>query len=88
MIGLARSLVREFGSRAITANVVAPGFVATDMTADLPASVQEWILAQTPLGRAASPAEVAGVVLAVAGPAFGYVTGAVIPVDGGAGMGH
>jgi 3-oxoacyl-[acyl-carrier protein] reductase len=88
LVGLARSLARELGSRNITANVVAPGFVDTDMTASLPPGRTSEILARTPLGRLASPAEVAGVVAFLAGPDAGYITGAVIPVDGGLGMGH
>lgn len=88
MVGLARSLAREIGSRGITVNVVAPGFVATDMTAELSGARREQVLAQVPLGRLADPAEIAGVVRWLAGPAAAYVTGAVIPVDGGLGMGH
>jgi 3-oxoacyl-[acyl-carrier protein] reductase len=88
LVGLARSVARELGSRAITANVVAPGFVDTDMTAALPDNRREEILAQIPLRRYATPAEVAGVVTWLASDAAAYVTGAVIPVDGGLGMGH
>ena len=88
LVGLARSIARELGSRAITANVVAPGFVDTDMTAALPAERRAELLAQIPLGRYAEPDEVAAVVTWLAGDAAGYVTGAVIPVDGGLGMGH
>jgi 3-oxoacyl-[acyl-carrier protein] reductase len=88
LVGLARSLARELGSRNITANVVAPGFVDTDMTASLPKERQAAILASVPLGRLASAAEVAGVVAFLAGDEAGYITGAVIPVDGGLGMGH
>ena len=88
LIGLARSVARELGSRAITANVVAPGFVETDMTAALPEERRAELLGQIPLGRYATPEEVAGVVTWLAGDAAGYVTGAVIPVDGGLGMGH
>jgi 3-oxoacyl-[acyl-carrier protein] reductase len=88
LVGLARSLARELGSRGITANVVAPGFVETDMTAALPESRKEELLGQIPLGRYASAEEVAGVVTWLAGDAAAYVTGAVIPVDGGLGMGH
>src|SRR5262249_61255276 len=86
--GLAGSIARELGSRSITANVVAPGFVATDMTAALPAERQAEIIGQIPLGRMATAEEVAAVVTFLAGPAAGYITGAVIPVDGGLGMGH
>jgi 3-oxoacyl-[acyl-carrier protein] reductase len=88
LVGLARSVARELGSRAITANVVAPGFVDTDMTAALPDSRRDEILAQIPLRRYATPDEVAGVVTWLASDAAAYVTGAVIPVDGGLGMGH
>jgi len=88
MVGMARSLARELGGRGITVNVVAPGFVHTDMTGALSDARREQILAQVPLGRLADPAEIAGVVSWLAGPAGGYVTGAVIPVDGGLGMGH
>jgi len=88
LVGLARSLARELGSRSITANVVAPGFVDTDMTAELSDDRKAQILSQVPLGRYASPEEVAGVVTFLAGDAAGYITGAVIPVDGGLGMGH
>src|SRR5215207_10342552 len=88
LVGLARSIARELGSRNITANVVAPGFVTTDMTAALPEARQKEILGQVPLGRYASPGEIAGVVRFLAGDAAGYITGAVVPVDGGLGMGH
>jgi len=88
LVGFGRSLARELGSRAITVNVVAPGFVATDMTAALDEERRTQILGQVPLGRYADPAEVAGVVSFLAGDDAAYVTGAVIPVDGGLGMGH
>ncbi|MDQ1647139.1 MAG: hypothetical protein QOJ50_3323, partial [Cryptosporangiaceae bacterium] len=88
LVGMARSIARELGSRSITANVVAPGFVDTDMTAALPEDRKSEILASVPLGRYASPEEVAGVVTWLASDAAAYVTGAVIPVDGGLGMGH
>jgi 3-oxoacyl-[acyl-carrier protein] reductase len=88
LIGLARSLARELGSRGITFNVVAPGFVETDMTAELPEDLQKTYQGQIPLGRFASVDEVAGVVRWLAGDEAGYITGAVIPVDGGLGMGH
>jgi 3-oxoacyl-[acyl-carrier protein] reductase len=88
LVGLARSLARELGSRSITANVVAPGFVETDMTAELAAELQKSYQAQIPLGRFCSPDEVAAVVRFLAGDAGAYITGAVIPVDGGLGMGH
>jgi 3-oxoacyl-[acyl-carrier protein] reductase len=88
LVGLARSLARELGSRSITANVVAPGFVDTDMTAALGDERRAEIVSQVPLGRYASPDEVAGVVRFLASDEAAYVTGAVIPVDGGLGMGH
>ncbi|MBZ5733924.1 3-oxoacyl-ACP reductase FabG [Nocardioides sp. TRM66260-LWL] len=88
LVGLARSVARELGSRGITANVVAPGFVETDMTAVLPEAQREQIRASVPLQRYASPDEVAAAVVWLAGPGAAYVTGAVIPVDGGLGMGH
>jgi 3-oxoacyl-[acyl-carrier protein] reductase len=88
LVGLARSLARELGSRSITANVVAPGFVESDMTAVLPEDRKAAILSAIPLGRYAAADEVAGAVSFLAGPDGAYVTGAVIPVDGGLGMGH
>jgi 3-oxoacyl-[acyl-carrier protein] reductase len=88
LVGLARSLARELGSRGITANVVAPGFVETDMTAALPDARKTELLAQIPLARYAVADEVAGVVTWLASDSAAYVTGAVIPVDGGLGMGH
>lgn len=88
LVGLARSLARELGSRSITFNVVAPGFVETDMTASLPDDLQATYKAQIPLGRFASTGEVARVVRFLASEDAGYITGAVIPVDGGLGMGH
>jgi len=88
LVGLARSLARELGSRNITANVVAPGFVDTDMTAGLPDDRKAAILGQVPLGRLATAEEVAATVAFLAGPDAAYITGAVIPVDGGLGMGH
>ena len=78
----------ELGSRSITANVVAPGFVDTDMTAVLTDEQKDTIRAQVPLGRYGTPEEVASAVLWLTGEGGGYVTGAVIPVDGGLGMGH
>lgn len=88
LVGMARSIARELGSRSITANVVAPGFVESDMTAQLSADRRAEILADIPLGRYASADEVARVVRWVASGEAAYVTGAVIPVDGGLGMGH
>ena len=88
LVGMARSLARELGSRNITVNVVAPGFADTDMTAALGEERQKAIIANVPLGRTASADEVAGVVQFLAGPDAAYITGAVIPVDGGLGMGH
>jgi 3-oxoacyl-[acyl-carrier protein] reductase len=88
LVGMARSLARELGSRSITANVVAPGFVETDMTAVLPDDKRAEIAAAVPLGRFATSDEVAGVVRWLASDAAAYITGAVIPVDGGLGMGH
>jgi len=88
LVGLSRSLARELGSRGITSNVVAPGFVDTDMTAILSEAQRVAALAGTPLGRSAAPEEVAAVLAFLASDAAGYVTGAVVPVDGGLGMGH
>jgi 3-oxoacyl-[acyl-carrier protein] reductase len=88
LIGLARSLTRELGSRGITANVVAPGFVETDMTAELPPEQQDAYLKQIPANRFAQPHEIAQAITWLAGDNAGYISGAVIPVDGGLGMGH
>lgn len=88
LVGLARSVARELGSRNITANVVAPGFVESDMTAGLSESRRAEILGSVPLGRYAAPEEVAAVVRWLASDDAAYITGAVIPVDGGLGMGH
>lgn len=88
LVGFARSLTRELGGRGITANVVAPGFIETDMTAELPEETQKQYKASIPAGRFATPDEVAGVVTWLAGDDAGYISGAVIPVDGGLGMGH
>jgi len=88
LVGFARSLARELGSRNITVNVVAPGPVTTDMTAALSDDQRSAITGQVPLGRMAEPGEIAGVVDFLTGPDSAYITGAVIPVDGGLGMGH
>jgi 3-oxoacyl-[acyl-carrier protein] reductase len=88
LVGFARSVAREIGSRGITCNVVAPGFVDTDMTAVLTDDRKAEILKQVPLNRYASVEEIAGVVKFLASPDAAYITGAVIPVDGGLGMGH
>jgi 3-oxoacyl-[acyl-carrier protein] reductase len=88
LVGFARSLTRELGARGITANVVAPGFIETDMTAELPDETQKQYKANIPAARFATPDEVAGVVTWLAGDDAAYISGAVIPVDGGLGMGH
>ena len=88
LIGLARSIARELGSRTITANVVAPGPVATDMLAALSENRVSALTDAVPLGRLASPEEIAGTVVFLASTDAAYITGAVIPVDGGLGMGH
>lgn len=88
LIGLARSLAREVGSRGITVNVIAPGFVESDMTAVLSEDRKSQILAGVPLGRYAQPQEIADVAVFLGSDGAAYITGAVIPVDGGLGMGH
>ena len=88
LVGMARSLTRELGSRGITANVVAPGFIETDMTAALPEEQQDQYRKSIPAGRFAQPSEVAKVCAWLASDDAGYISGAVIPVDGGLGMGH
>lgn len=88
LVGLARSIAREVGSRSITANVVTPGFIDTDMTAQMPENVRKQALAAIPMARYGRPEDVAGVVSWLAGEDSAYVNGAVIPVDGGLGMGH
>jgi 3-oxoacyl-[acyl-carrier protein] reductase len=88
LVGMARSLARELGSRQITANVVAPGFVDTEMTAVLTEERRNEIVAQVPMARYATVDEIAGVVKFLASPDAAYINGAVIPVDGGLGMGH
>ena len=88
LVGFARSLARELGSRSITVNVVAPGPVETDMTAALTADQLQTITSSVPLQRMATTEEIAGVVTFLASQPAAYITGAVIPVDGGLGMGH
>src|SRR5215469_16515208 len=88
LVGFARSLARELSSRNITVNVVAPGLVDTDMMAALTEDQKKAILSGVPLGRYAAPEEIAAAVAFLAGPEAGYITGAVLPVDGGLGMGH
>ncbi len=88
LVGVARSIARELGSRNITANVVAPGYVETEMTGQLAEARRDEIMKSIPLGRQARPEEVADAVTWLASDAAGYVTGAIIPVDGGLGMGH
>ncbi|MFB7890919.1 3-oxoacyl-ACP reductase FabG [Microbacterium sp. NPDC056044] len=88
LVGFARSLTRELGARGITANVVAPGFIETDMTAELSDDTQAEYKKNIPAGRFASPDEVAGVVTWISSDDAAYISGAVIPVDGGLGMGH
>ena len=88
LVGLARSVARELGSRNITANVIAPGFVDTDLTRALPEARRTEIIAQVPLRRYADPSEIAAAVVFLASEGAGYITGAVLPVDGGLGMGH
>ena len=88
MIGMARSITRELGGRGITANVVAPGFVATDMTDQLTDERRKQILASVPAGRYGTTEEIAAAVTFLASDAAGYINGAVLPVDGGLGMGH
>ncbi|MGH9210123.1 MAG: 3-oxoacyl-ACP reductase FabG [Acidimicrobiales bacterium] len=88
LIGFGRSLARELGSRNLTVNIVAPGFVETDMTAALPTDLRATLVKQVPLRRAGTPSDVAGAATWLASPQASYVTGAVIPVDGGLGMGH
>ena len=88
LVGMARSITRELGGRGITANVVAPGFIDTDMTAALPEEQQDDYKRRIPAGRFAQPSEVAKVVTWLASEEAAYISGAVIPVDGGLGMGH
>ncbi|MEJ6760886.1 MAG: 3-oxoacyl-ACP reductase FabG [Candidatus Planktophila sp.] len=88
LVGMARSYARELGSRGITANVIAPGFVETDMTAEIDDKRRTDIATQVPLGRFSSPDEIADVVAFIASNQASYITGAIIPVDGGLGMGH
>jgi 3-oxoacyl-[acyl-carrier protein] reductase len=88
LVGFARSLTRELGARGITANVIAPGFIETDMTSSLPEATQAEYRKNIPAGRFATTDEVAGVVTWIASDDAAYISGAVIPVDGGLGMGH
>lgn len=88
LVGFARSLTRELGSRGITANVIAPGFIETDMTAALPETQQKQYLSSIPAARFGRTEEIAGVAAWLAGDDAAYISGAVIPVDGGLGMGH
>ncbi|GAB4066551.1 beta-ketoacyl-ACP reductase [Angustibacter speluncae] len=88
LVGIARSVTRELGGRGITANVVAPGFIDTDMTASLPEETQQSYLAAIPGKRFGTVDDVAETVAFLAGPGAGYISGAVVPVDGGLGMGH
>lgn len=88
LVGAGRSMARELGSRGITINIVAPGFVETDMTAQLSADQREAILSGIPAGRYASADEIASVIAFLASDGAAYINGAVIPVDGGLGMGH
>ena len=88
LIGLARSVARELGGRGVTANVIAPGYVDTDMTADLSDKRREEMMAAIPVGRTAKPEEIAKAVAFLASDDAAYITGAVLPVDGGVGMGH
>jgi 3-oxoacyl-[acyl-carrier protein] reductase len=88
LIGLARSVARELGGRGVTANVITPGYVDTDMTADLTDRRREEMLAAIPVGRTAKPEEIAKAVAFLASDDAAYITGAVLPVDGGVGMGH
>ncbi len=88
LVGMARSFAREIGSRGITANVIAPGFVETDMTSTLDEKRRTEIAASVPLGRFCTAEEIADVVTFIASPQASYISGALIPVDGGLGMGH
>jgi 3-oxoacyl-(acyl-carrier-protein) reductase len=88
LVGLARSLARELGSRGVTANVVAPGFIDTDMTAELGEELVQKYTSQIPLGRLGSVSDIAATIEFLVSDSAGYITGALIPVDGGLGMGH
>lgn len=88
LVGFSRSMARELGSRNITFNVVAPGLTHTQMSDDLAEGQRARLVSQIPLGRLAQPEEIAATIAFLTSPQAGYITGAVIPVDGGAGMGH
>lgn len=88
LVGMARSITRELGSRGITANVIAPGFIETDMTAELPEATQQQYLASIPAGRFGQVADIANTAAWLASDEASYISGSVIPVDGGLGMGH
>ncbi len=88
LVGFARSVTRELGGRGITANVIAPGFIETDMTAELAESQKQQYLSSIPAARFGQVSEIAGVAAWLAGDDAAYISGAVIPVDGGLGMGH
>lgn len=88
LVGAARSLAREVGSRGIRVNVIAPGFISTEMTDALPEDRRAEIMGQIPLGRYGAADEVASATVALCGSAGAYITGAVIPIDGGLGLGH
>ena len=88
LVGLSRSVARELASRGITCNIVAPGPIVTAMTEDLPADWRSWVEQTVPLGRIGTPEEVGGVIAFLCSDIAAYVTGALVPVDGGLGMGH
>ena len=88
LVGMARSVARELGARGVTANLIAPGFISTDMTAELSDDLVAKYNAQIPVGHLGAVADIAHAVAFLAGDGAGYITGAVLPVDGGLGMGH